>query len=80
MFHGGWCDYVVRPLVLPATLRNDIGFQWVMLQVCWVRHCKSLPSKGSDRPNMSRLVKALKAAHYEYGARQGVRGWYARRL
>ena len=22
----------------------------------------------------------LKAAHYEYGARQGVRGWYARRL
>lgn len=36
--------------------------------------------KGSDRPNMSRLVKALKAAHYEYGARQGVRGWYARRL
>ena len=51
-----------------------------MLQVCWVRHCKSLPSKGSDRPNMSRLVKALKAAHYEYGARQGVRGWYARRL
>ena len=37
-------------------------------------------AKGSDRPNMSRLVKALKAAHYEYGARQGVRGWYARRL
>ena len=36
--------------------------------------------KGSDRPNMSRLVKALKAAHFEYGARQGVRGWYARRL
>ena len=26
-------------------------------------------AKGSDRPNMSRLVKALKAAHYEYGAR-----------
>ena len=36
--------------------------------------------RSSDRPNMSRLVKALKAAHYEYGARQGVRGWYARRL
>ena len=36
--------------------------------------------KGSDRPNMSRLVKALKAAHFEYGARLGVRGWYARRL
>ena len=37
-------------------------------------------AKGSDRPNMARLVKALKAANYEYGARQGVRGWYARRL
>jgi hypothetical protein len=36
--------------------------------------------KGSDRPNMARLVKALKAAHYEYGAINGVRGWYARRL
>ena len=37
-------------------------------------------AKGSDRPNMARLVKALKAAHFEYGARQGVRGWYARKL
>ena len=36
--------------------------------------------KGNDRPNMARLVKALKSAHYEYGARQGVRGWYARKL
>ena len=36
--------------------------------------------KGNDRPNMARLVKALKSAHYEYGAINGVRGWYARRL
>lgn len=32
---------------------------------------------GSDRPNMQRLVKALKAQHFEYGAYDGQRGWYA---
>jgi oligoendopeptidase F len=32
---------------------------------------------GSDRPNMQRLVKALKAQHFEYGAIDGQRGWYA---
>ncbi len=37
-------------------------------------------SRGSDRPNMSRLVKALKAAHFEYGAQKGIRGWYARKV
>ena len=34
-------------------------------------------TRGSDRPNMMQLVKALKAQHYEYGAIDGVRGWYA---
>ena len=36
-------------------------------------------TKGSDRPNMSQTIKALKAAHFEYGARGGQRGWYARK-
>ena len=35
--------------------------------------------KGSDRPNMTRLLKALKAAHFEHGAMKGTRGWYARK-
>ena len=35
--------------------------------------------KGSDRPNMMRLVRALKAARFAYGACDGVRGWYARK-
>ena len=34
-------------------------------------------TRGSDRPNMQRLVKALKAQHFEYGAMDGQRGWYA---
>ena len=34
-------------------------------------------TRGSDRPNMQRLVKALKAQHFEYGAIDGQRGWYA---
>ena len=34
-------------------------------------------TRGSDRPNMQRLVKALKAQHFEYGALDGQRGWYA---
>lgn len=37
-------------------------------------------AKGSDRPTMKQLIKALKAAHYEYGAREGQRGWYAERV
>ncbi len=35
--------------------------------------------KGADRPNMARLLKALKAAHFEYGAIDGVLGWYAKK-
>ena len=35
---------------------------------------------GSDRPNMTRLIRALKARHFEYGAIDGVRGWYAQPL
>ena len=37
-------------------------------------------TRGTDRPNMSRLVKALKAAHFEYGAQGGIRGWYAKKV
>ena len=36
-------------------------------------------AKGSDRPTMKQLVKALKASHFLYGAQDGVRGWYAQK-
>jgi predicted P-loop ATPase len=36
--------------------------------------------RGSDRPNMKQLTSALKAAHYEYGAIHGIRGWYAEKV
>ena len=36
--------------------------------------------RGADRPNMQRLVTALKAQHFEYGAMDGQRGWYVTRV
>ena len=35
---------------------------------------------GTDRPNMTQLLRALKAQHFEYGAIAGQRGWYAVKL
>ena len=37
-------------------------------------------TKGADRPNMTRLTRALKASRFEYGAYNGQRGWYAREI
>ena len=36
-------------------------------------------TRGADRPTMDKLVRALKAAHFQHGAQNGVRGWYARK-
>ena len=36
-------------------------------------------TRGADRPTMDKLVKALKAAHFQHGAQNGIRGWYARK-
>ena len=35
--------------------------------------------RGSDRPTMPQLLRALKAQHYDYGALNGQRGWYAQK-
>ena len=35
-------------------------------------------AKGADRPDMAKLVKALKASHFLHGAQNGIRGWYAK--
>ena len=35
-------------------------------------------AKGTDKPNMKQLTIALKAANFQYGAQDGVRGWYAK--
>ena len=35
-------------------------------------------AKGIDRPNMKQLTLALKAAKFQYGAKNGIRGWYAK--
>ena len=35
-------------------------------------------ARGTDRPNMQQLLRALKAQRYEYGAIAGLRGWYAK--
>jgi len=37
-------------------------------------------TRGADRPNMKQLTRALKTLRYEYGAMDGVRGWYAERV
>lgn len=34
---------------------------------------------AADKPNLKQLTMALKAAHFQYGAYEGVRGWYAKR-
>ena len=34
---------------------------------------------GGDRPTMTKLIQALKAARFAHGAQNGVRGWYARK-
>jgi len=34
---------------------------------------------GADKPNMKQLTLALKSARYQYGAKDGIRGWYAKR-
>ena len=34
---------------------------------------------GGDRPTMTKLTQALKAARFAHGAQNGVRGWYARK-
>ena len=36
-------------------------------------------TSGTDRPSMTKLIQALKAAHFAHGAQNGVRGWYARK-
>ena len=35
--------------------------------------------RGSDRPTMPQLLRALKAQRYDYGALNGLRGWYAQK-
>ena len=35
-------------------------------------------AKGIDRPNMKQLTFSLKAAKFQYGAKNGIRGWYAK--
>ncbi len=35
---------------------------------------------GCECPNMNSLVRALKAAHFEYGANKGMRGWYVKKI
>ena len=35
---------------------------------------------AADKPNLKQLTMALKAAHFQYGAYEGVRGWYAKRM
>ena len=35
--------------------------------------------RGSDRPTMPQLLRALKARRYDYGALNGQRGWYAQK-
>jgi len=35
--------------------------------------------RGSDRPTMPQLLRALKAQRYDYGALNGQRGWYAQK-
>ena len=34
---------------------------------------------GTDRPNIKQLTLALKAAKFQYGANEGIRGWYAKK-
>ena len=34
---------------------------------------------GADRPNMKQLTNALKAAGFQYGANNSIRGWYAKK-
>ena len=36
-------------------------------------------TSGVDKPNMKQLTLALKSAGYSYGAKDGIRGWYARK-
>ena len=35
--------------------------------------------RGTDRPTMPQLLRALKAQNYDYGALNGQRGWYAQK-
>jgi predicted P-loop ATPase len=35
--------------------------------------------RGSDRPTMPQLLRALKAQRYDYGALNGQRGWYGQK-
>jgi predicted P-loop ATPase len=36
-------------------------------------------TSGIDKPNMKQLTIALKSAGYQYGAQDGIRGWYAKK-
>jgi hypothetical protein len=68
-------DILLTSYYRPAPRDKAYFVRAVDILACLQQH-----AIGSDRPNMSRLVKALKGARFEYGAQNGVRGWYAEKI